>query len=144
MNLELQRKLTVEFIGMFIFVFTVGMATNKAGAGALAPLAIGSVLMVMVFAGGHVSGGHFNPAVSTAVLLRGRMAMEEFVAYVATQFAAAVVAGFVVRWVGGREAHAVVASSGKMLVVEFLFTFALAWVVLNVATARGTQGNSFY
>ena len=73
MNLVLQRKLVVEFIGMFLFVFTVGMATNKAGAGVLAPLAIGSVLMVMVFAGGHISGGHFNPAVSTGVLLRGRM-----------------------------------------------------------------------
>ena len=48
----------MEFIGMFLFMFTVGMATNKAGAGVLAPLAIGSVLMVMVFAGGHVSGGH--------------------------------------------------------------------------------------
>ncbi len=57
----LNRKLVVEFIGMFLFVFTVGMATNKAGADALAPLAIGSVLMVMVFAGGHISGGHFNP-----------------------------------------------------------------------------------
>ena len=129
---------------MFLFVFTVGMATNKAGAGALAPIAIGSVLMVMVFAGGHISGGHFNPAVSTAVFVRGRMAANELVAYVATQFAAAVVAGFVVRWVGGKEAHAVVASSGKMLVAEFIFTFALAWVVLNVATARGTDGNSFY
>ena len=88
MTPELQRKLSVEFIGMFLFVFTVGMATNKAGAGALAPLAIGSVLMVMVFAGGHISGGHFNPAVSTAVFLRGRMAANEFVAYVATQFVA--------------------------------------------------------
>ena len=144
MDIVLQRKLVVEFVGMFLFVFTVGMATNKAGAGALAPLAIGSVLMVMVFAGGHVSGGHFNPAVSTAVLLRRRMAGNEFVAYLAAQFAAAVIAGFVVRYVGGREVHAVVASSGKMLVAEFLFTFALAWVVLHVATARGTEGNSFY
>ena len=144
MSLDLQRKLAVEFIGMFLFVFTVGMATNKAGAGALAPLAIGSILMVMVFAGGHVSGGHFNPAVSTAVLLRGRMAANEFVAYLVTQFAAAVVAGLLVRYVGGREPHAVVASAGKMLIVEFLFTFALAWVVLHVATARGTEGNSFY
>jgi aquaporin Z len=144
MNLELQRKLAVEFIGMFLFVFTVGMATNKAGAGALAPLAIGSILMVMVFAGGHVSGGHFNPAVSTAVLVRGRMAVNEFVAYLVTQFAAAVVAGLLVRYVGGREPHAVVASSAKMLIVEFLFTFALAWVVLHVATAQGTFGNSFY
>ena len=144
MSLDLQRKLAVEFIGMFLFVFTVGMATNKAGAGALAPLAIGSILMVMVFAGGHVSGGHFNPAVSTAVLLRGRMAANEFVAYLVTQFAAAFVAGLLVRYVGGREPHAVVASAGKMLIVEFLFTFALAWVVLHVATARGTEGNSFY
>jgi aquaporin Z len=144
MDSELGRKLTVEFIGMFIFVFTVGMATNKLGAGALAPLAIGAVLMVMVFAGGHVSGGHFNPAVSTAVLLRGRMLANEFVAYLVTQFAAAVLAGRVVRYVGGREAHLAVASSGKMLIAEFIFTFALAWVVLHVATSRGTEGNSFY
>jgi aquaporin Z len=120
------------------------MATNKAGAGALAPLAIGSILMVMVFAGGHVSGGHFNPAVSTAVFLRGRMASNEFGAYVATQCVAAVIAGLVVRYVGGHEVHTPVASAGKMLIAEFLFTFALAWVVLHVATARGTDGNSFY
>ena len=144
MDPVLERKLVVEFVGMFLFVFTVGMATNEAGAGALAPLAIGSILMVMVFAGGHVSGGHFNPAVSTAVFLRGRMAANEFGAYVVTQFVAAVIAGFVVRYVGGREVNAVVASSGKMLVAEFLFTFALAWVVLHVATSRGTDGNSFY
>ena len=144
MDPVLARKLVVEFVGMFLFVFTVGMATNQAGAGALAPLAIGSILMVMVFAGGHVSGGHFNPAVSTAVFLRGRMAANEFGAYVAAQFVAAVVAGLVVRYVGGREVEAAVAGAGKMLVAEFIFTFALAWVVLHVATARGTDGNSFY
>jgi aquaporin Z len=140
----LDRKLIVEFVGMFIFMFTVGMATNKAGAGALAPLAIGGVLMVMVFAGGHVSGGHFNPAVSTAVLVRGRMTSQEWVAYASTQVVAAALAGLVVRWVGGKESAAPVANSGKMLVAEFVFTFALAWVVLHVATARGTLGNSFY
>ena len=144
MNPALQRKLVVEFVGMFIFLFTVGMATDKAGAGTLAPLAIGSILMVMVFAGGHVSGGHFNPAVSTAVFLRGRMVANEYVAYMVTQFVAVILAGFVVRYVGGRESHAAVASSGKMLVAEFIFTFALAWVVLHVATSRGTEGNSFY
>jgi aquaporin Z len=144
MTPELQRKLAVEFIGMFIFAFTVGMATNKLGAGALAPLAIGSILMVMVFAGGHVSGGHFNPAVSTAVFVRGRIAANEFAAYLVTQFVAAILGGLVVRYVGGHQTHAPVASEGKMLVAEFIFTFALAWVVLHVATARGTEGNSFY
>ncbi len=144
MSYPLERKLVVEFIGMFLYVFTVGMATNKAGAGALAPLAIGSALMVMVFAGGHISGGHFNPAVSTAVFVRGRMTSNEYGAYMVTQFVAAILAGLTVRVVGGHEAHAVVAGAGRMLIAEFLFTFALAWVVLNVATAKGTDGNSFY
>jgi aquaporin Z len=62
----------------------------------------------------------------------------------ATQFIAAVLAGLTVRVVGGHEAHAIVAGAGRMLIAEFLFTFALAWVVLNVATAKGTEGNSFY
>ena len=144
MSYPLDRKLAVEFIGMFMFVFTVGMATNKAGAGALAPLAIGSALMVMVFAGGHISGGHFNPAVSTAVFLRGKMSARDYGAYACTQFVAAIIAGLAVRVVGGHEAYASVAGAGRMLIAEFVFTFALAWVVLNVATARGTEGNSFY
>jgi aquaporin Z len=144
MTYPLNRKLVVEFIGMFFFVFTVGTATNKLGAGALAPLAIGGSLMVMVFAGGHVSGGHFNPAVSTAVFLRRRMSANDYGAYVVTQFAAAVVAGLVARVVSGHESHVAVVGAGRMLIAEFLFTFALAWVVLNTATAEGTHGNSFY
>ena len=144
MTYALNRKLAVEFIGMFMFVFTVGMATNKAGAGALAPLAIGSLLMVMVFAGAHISGGHYNPAVSTAVFVRGRMTANEYRGYMITQFVAAILAGLTVRVVGGHEANANVAGAGRMLIAEFLFTFALCWVVLNVATARGTEGNSFY
>lgn len=139
----LERKLAVEFIGTFFLVFTVGMAV--ATAGALAPLAIGAVLMVMVFAGGHLSGGHYNPAVSTAVLLRGKLKPDEFVAYVVTQLLAAIVAAVVVVILGyAPHTTAAVAGVGKMLIVEFLFTFALAYVVLNVATADGTEGNSFY
>jgi aquaporin Z len=140
---RLERKLGVEFVGTFFLVFTVGMAV--ATAGDLAPLAIGGVLMVMVFAGGHVSGGHYNPAVSLAVLTRGKMTSDEFVPYVAAQVAAAVLAGLVVIILGyDPDSTADVAGAGKMLIVEFLFTFALAYVVLNVATARGTENNSFY
>lgn len=141
--MPLSRKLVVEFVGTFFLVFTVGMAVSKAGA--LAPLAIGAVLMVMVFAGGHVSGAHYNPAVSTAVRLRGKMDQEEYVAYFVVQIVAAIVAGLVVIVLGyDFGSVAKVAGEGKMLIVEFLFTFALAYVVLNVATARGTEGNSFY
>jgi aquaporin Z len=140
---RLERKLGVEFVGTFFLVFTVGMAV--ATAGDLAPLAIGGVLMVMVFAGGHVSGGHYNPAVSLAVLTRGKMTSDEFVPYVVVQVAAALLAGLVVIILGyDPDTAADVAGAGKMLIVEFLFTFALAYVVLNVATARGTENNSFY
>ena len=146
MDYPLDRKLAAEFIGMFLFVFTVGMATepgNKAGA-ILAPIAIGSLLMVIVFAGGHVSGGHYNPAVSTAVFLRGKMKANEYGAYMVAQFVAAVLAGLVVNAVGGKEVAGATAATGKMLVAELLFTFLLTYVVLNVATAKGTAGNSFY
>jgi aquaporin Z len=143
--MPLNRKLVVEFIGTFFLVYTVAMATNpKTGAGTLAPLAIGAVLMVMVFAGGHISGGHYNPAVSTAVLIRRRMSGTEWVTYVIAQLIAGVLAGLLARGVSGAGSAAALASSWKMLVVEFLFSFALAYVVLNVATARGTEGNSFY
>jgi aquaporin Z len=141
--MDIRRKAGVEFIGTFFLVFTVGMATKTAGS--FAPLAIGAVLMVMIFAGGHVSGGHYNPAVSTAVLLRGRMARSEYVVYVVTQLLAGIVAALVVIALGYDPLTPMrTGAIGSMLIVEFLFTFAVAYVVLNVATARATEGNSFY
>ncbi len=141
--MDVPRKLTVEFIGTFFLVFTVGMAV--ANAGDLAPLAIGAVLMVLVFAGGHISGAHYNPAVSVAVFVRGKMTTPELVPYVVAQVAAGILAAIVVIVLGyDPDEAAAVGGAGELLVAEFLFTFALAWVVLNVATARGTEGNSFY
>ena len=135
----MQRKLVVEFIGTFFFILTVGLAV--ANAGDLAPLAIGASLMVMVYAGGHVSGGHYNPAVSLAVHLRGKMTQPEMIAYWIAQFTAALVAALVVILLDyNPDDPAAVAGAGKALVVEFLFTFALAYVVLNAATTRGTEG----
>ena len=144
--MALRRKLVVEFIGTFFLVFTVCTATSpKTGAGQVAPLAIGAVLMVMVFAGGHISGGHYNPAVSTAVLFRGKLASDEYGPYVIAQLVAGVIASLIARIALGGGGHAgALPGVGKELIVEFLFTFALAYVVLNVATAKGTEGNSFY
>ena len=110
----------------------------------LAPLAIGAVLMVMVFAGGHISGAHYNPAVSLAVRIRGKLGPAELIPYWGAQFAAAILASLVARIVVGGASAAALPGVGKELIVEFLFTFALCYVVLNVATAQGTEGNSFY
>jgi len=137
------KKYLVEFIGTFFLVVTVGLAVQ--GGGPLAPLAIGASLMVMIFAGGHISGGHFNPAVTLAVWLRGKCPSKDVVPYWVAQLAAGAVAALVVialkgKPVLGAASHEIAPS----LVAEFLFTFALAWVVLNTATAKGTAGNSFY
>lgn len=137
------KKYVVEFIGTFFLVFTIGLVVR--GAAPFAPFAIGAVLMVMVFAGGHVSGAHYNPAITLAAYLRGRCDAKDVAPYWVAQFLAAVVAGLLVNFLMGARVEPVAAHSlAKSCIVEFLFTFALAWVVLNVATSKGTMGNSFY
>jgi aquaporin Z len=139
------KKYVVEFIGTFFLVFTVGLAVRQGAP--LAPIAIGSILMVMIFAGGHISGGHFNPAVTLAVYLRGRCAARDVAPYWLAQFLAGLVAALLVNYVLQGRVDAAVAAAHptvRSFIVEFIFTFALAWVVLNVATAKGTVGNSFY
>jgi aquaporin Z len=137
------NKYLTEFIGTFFLVLTIG-CTVISGV-APAPLAIGAALMVMIFAGGHVSGAHYNPAVTLAVFLRGRCTAADVVPYWISQLAgaalAALAAGYLVGAPGKPPGGLDV---GKSLLAEFLFTFALAYVVLNVATAKGTAGNSFY
>lgn len=174
------RKYLAEFIGTFFLVLTVGCVVLPKGAGEttpvtlevpgqegpirltipkgvsdLAPLAIGSVLMVMIFAGGHVSGGHFNPAVTTAVWVRGKCPTSDVPGYMVAQFAAGAAAALLALFLkmtlnkesGVWEYPAVIPPEinvPRALIAEFLFTFALAYVVVNVATAKGTSGNSFY
>jgi aquaporin Z len=137
------KKYVVEFIGTFFLVFTVGIVVR--GAAPFAPFAIGSILMVMIFSGGHVSGGHFNPAVTLAAFLRGRCDKKDVLPYWIAQFIAAVVAGLLVDFLmHGRPSGAANRPTAESFIVEFLFTFALCWVVLNVATSKNTMGNSFY
>jgi aquaporin Z len=139
------KKYLTEFIGTFFLVLTVGMTVIDPGAGNLAPLAIGSALMIMVYAGGHVSGGHYNPAVTVAVWLRGRCPQSDVLPYIGAQIAAGIVAAIVTLALKG-DPTVIPAEINfpPALVAEFVGTFALAYVVLNVATAKGTAGNSFY
>jgi aquaporin Z len=140
------KKYLVELIGTFFLVFTVGSTVISPGAGALAPIAIGASLMVMVFAGGHVSGGHYNPAVTLAVWMRGRCDTKDVIPYWIAQFAAAFIAAWIVHKMKmpGAAQPLFLGSWKPAFVAEFLFTFALCWVVLNVATTKATMGNSFY
>jgi aquaporin Z len=138
-------KYLTEFIGTFFLVSTIGYTVIAPGAGDLAPLAIGATLMVMIFAGGHVSGGHFNPAVTLAVFLRGRLPAADIIPYWIVQFAGAAIAALIVLFMKGNpEIVPMQPDVTRALVAEFLYTFALCYVVLNVATAKGTSGNPTY
>jgi aquaporin Z len=142
------KKFIVELIGTFFLVFTVGVCVVNPDAGVIAPLAIGSVLMVMIYAGGHISGGHYNPAVTTAVAIRGRMPASEVPIYFLAQIIGALLAAGASYYLKGPNvlagAPGPAYALSQMVFAEFLFTFALAYVVLNAATAKATAGNSFY
>ena len=138
-------KYLTEFIGTFFLVLTIGCTVIPGAPGVIAPLAIGAALMVMVFAGGHVSGGHYNPAVTLGVWLRGKCAASDVVPYWVVQVVGAIAAAFVARFlVGPASTAALVPAVVPAFVAELLYTFALVYVVLNTATAKATSGNSFY
>jgi aquaporin Z len=144
-NKKTMNKYIAEFIGTFFLVLTVGCTVIPGAAGVIAPLAIGAALMVMVFATGHISGGHLNPAVTLAVFLRGKCPARDVIPYWIAQVAAGVVAALVAVFLCGKSGTPMeITNVPAALVAEFVFTFALAFVVLNVATAKGTANNSFY
>jgi aquaporin Z len=142
----IMNKYIVEFIGTFFLVLTIGCCViNHGGPGVIPPLAIGSALMVMIFAGGHISGGHFNPAVTLGVCLRGRCAPKDVLPYWIFQVLGAIAAAFAAKFLRGEGSLSdKPLDVNQALLAEFLFTFALVYVVLNVATAKGTANNSFY
>jgi aquaporin Z len=138
------KKYATEFIGTFFLMLTIGCTGMAAGPGVIPPLAIGSVLMVMIYAGGHVSGAHYNPAVTTAVFLRGRCAGADVLPYCIAQLAGAALAAVPVLSFKRSDAVTLDPNVPAALAAEFLFTFALAYVVLNTATSKATSGNSYF
>lgn len=145
-HLTHRAKYVTETIGTFVLVFTIG-ASSLAGS-PIAPVAIGAALMAMIYAGGHISGAHYNPAVTLAVLVRGRITAREAVGYVAAQIVGGLVAAAAVTAVvPAGPAHPLALSGHAMVaaaVAELVFTFVLCFVVLNVATSKDHPSNSFY
>ena len=139
------KNALVECLGTFFLVLVIGLTVIAPGAGAMAPLAIGTMLMVMVYAGGPISGGHYNPAVTLAVWLRGKCETKDVPLYVGAQVAGAVVAALLV----GLCKRGSIVTAAQLAVlpaflIELVFTFALAYVVLNVATTKKAAGNSYF
>ena len=138
------RKATVEFIGTFFLVATIGCTGIAAGAGVIPPLAIGAILMVMVYAGGHVSGANYNPAVSLGIFLRGRLSASDMVTYWVAQLLGGAAAATCITIFRGHAPSPLEPHIHAAFLAEFLFTFALVYVVLNTATAKATAGNSYF
>jgi aquaporin Z len=139
------NKYLTELIGTFFLVLTIGCTVIAGGPHVVPPLAIGAMLMVMVYAGGHVSGAHYNPAVTLGVWMRGKLPTTDVAPYWIAQLVGAFAASFAAKFlVGSGGDLPMVPRVGPALAAEFLFTFALVYVVLNVATAKATSGNSYY
>jgi aquaporin Z len=139
------RKYATELIGTFFLVLTIGCTVISTAGGIIPPLAIGSALMVMIFAGGHISGAHYNPAVTLGVWIRGQFETKDVGPYMLLQVVGAIFAAAAVKYLtAGTTVSTIHPATGPALLAEFLFTFALVFVVLNVATSKDTAGNSFY
>lgn len=146
------KKYIVEFIGTFFLVLTivtvVNSITDTNQLGLVAPIAIGSALMVMIFAGGHISGAHFNPAVTLGVFMRGKCDAGDVPGYIIAQILGGVIAAVLGASLLGKGelmgGGAMPPDSVAAFVAEFLGTFALVWVVLQTATTNSTSGNSYY
>lgn len=140
------KKYLVEFIGTFFLVFTVGCTVFSDAKNVIPAIAIGFILMVMVYAGGHVSGGHYNPSVSLAAAIRGALSWRNIIQYFIAQLLGAVLAAFAVKYVivvPPIEAMTVF-NIPALIIGEFLFTFALCYVVLLTATSKAVEGNSYF
>ena len=146
MTHSMQQKLTTEFIGTFFLSLTICTAAVYGSAGEYAPFGIASTLMVMIYAGGHISGAHYNPAVTVSIYLRGACEKDEVLPYIASQVIGAISAALIVENLLFPDVFSPVAAElgNDAVVAELLFTFALAYVILNVATTESTSGNGYY
>ncbi|NQY32636.1 MAG: aquaporin [Coraliomargarita sp.] len=143
----MKNKLIAEFIGTFFLYLIIGLCVTPPGAGALTPLAVAIGLAALVYSCGHISKAHFNPATTITYFCAGTHSAKAFLPFVAVIFAGALAAAVTVPILYPEGLQGVKPIEINMLrvgVAEFLFTFGLMWVILNVAIAESTKGNGFY
>lgn len=136
------KMYTTELIGTFFLTLVVALS----GGAALAPLAIGAILMLMVYAGGYISGGHYNPAVSTAISLTRSFGKGKISSYFLAQLIGSVSALLIAKGMTGQSFAP--APTGSIffapLIAEILFTMLLCYVVLHTAVSKESKGNQYY
>ena len=140
------RNYVVEFIGTFFLMLAVGMVAINPTPLWFSPIAMGAMVMVMIYAGGQSPVAHYNPAVTLAVFIRGKIQLKEAVFYIIVQVLAAVAVSYIVLYLKGfpTDTPTLKPEAGKAFTAEFLITFALCYVFLNVATSKNSEGNSYF
>ena len=143
----MKNKLIAEFIGTYFLYLIIGMCITPPGAAELTPIAIGVGLAALVYSCGHLSKAHFNPATTVTYLCAGTHSAKAFLPFVTVIFLGALAAALTISALnptGLAEVTAIEINTTRVIVAELAFTFALMWVILNVAIAKGTVGNGFY
>jgi len=142
---ETMKKYLAEFIGTFFLILTIGLTVNSVTA-IMAPVAIGCILIVMIYACGHISGAHFNPAVTLAILIRKKIGISDAIPYILFQLAGAAAASYMCIYLNSDKPATEIMplSIARSVVAEIVGTFVLVFVILNVATAKATAGNMYF
>tara|TARA_B100000900_G_scaffold137883_1_gene116808 strand:+ start:1315 stop:1941 length:627 start_codon:yes stop_codon:yes gene_type:complete len=132
------NKYIIEFIGTFFLILIIGLTAN--------PIAIGLGLAVLIYMGAHISGAHYNPAVSLAMYINKKIDAVELGKYVSSQLIASIAATYFIEQIG-KDSFAVISNTNNInhfFIAEILFTFLLVFVILNVALSKNLSGNQFY
>jgi len=143
----MKNALIAEFIGTFFLYLIIGLCVTPPGSTVLTPLAVGIGLAALVYSCGHLSKAHFNPATTITYLVAGTHAKKAFLPFVTVIFAGATLAALCISILnpeGLGTVSTITIHYPRVILAEFLFTFALMWVILNVAIAKGTANNAFY
>ena len=143
----MKNKLIAEFIGTYFLYLIIGMCITPPGAAELTPVAVGVGLTALVYSCGHISKAHFNPATTVAYFCAGTHPPKDIIPYLIAIVSGAVFAAFTIDYLnpeGLVQITAIELKVAQVILAELAFTFALMWVILNVAIAKSTDGNQFY
>lgn len=144
---NMKSKLIAEFVGTYFLYLIIGICSTPPGAGTMTPLAVAVGLTALVYSCGHISKAHFNPATTIAYLCAGTHRLKDVIPYLIVITIGAITAALTIPILnpeGILQIQSAAMQQPAMWISEALFTFALMWVILNVAIAKGTKNNQFY